>query len=142
MTDDLNIQKTFRISLEDDNLIVIELLGNVPTINDNVKQAEMISQTFHNIFSNIEEPTFKVLVILSGLGGSAHYPSPQARQIYVDLLNNEKMVKLAVVAPNPLLRAVMKFIVYDTMKGKDIKFFDNRDKATKWLMSQNNETEV
>ncbi|MDD2807695.1 MAG: hypothetical protein PHW95_04225 [Patescibacteria group bacterium] len=136
MATEAEIQKTFKISLEDDNLIVVELLGNVSTAADNVKQAQIINQTFQNIYHNVENSAFKTLIIMSGLGGGAHYPSPQARQIYLDLLRNEKLKKLAIVAPSPLLRAIMKFIISGRVKDKPLEFFNSRDQAITWLNSE------
>ncbi|MFA6410446.1 MAG: hypothetical protein WCW26_02615 [Candidatus Buchananbacteria bacterium] len=127
-----NLQNTFKISLNND-LIKIEMTKGVNNVTDNVKQAELISQGLQEILKNNQNQKFNCLVDLTLLGLSAHYPSPQARQIFAKMLDYEQIKKVAVLVPNSLLQSIMRFIVTISRKKERIESFHNQSDALKWL---------
>lgn len=137
------IAKTFNVELEQHNTIVVEITGNVDDVESNVKQAELIINRVRNIFANIEEQKFSFLVLLGSLGTGAHYPSPQARKLYASVLDDPRVDRIAVVAPNTLLRSIMRFVIYAAAKERQgaIRFFKNATAAREWLRNDKQDSE-
>ena len=132
MAPENGLKKTFRISVDNQEMIQIEFLKGVNDVTANVQQAELIKQNFLQIFQDNQDKKFNCLVDLSPIRIGAHYPSPQARQLYADVVDHPRMAKIAVIAPNVLLRSIMRFVV-SASKKRGISLFKSRAKAIDWL---------
>lgn len=133
METDQKIQQTFKLFVDNDAILNLEMLGGVNDVASNVRQAELIRDNFFKIFSQNSNQKFNCLISLSGLGPSAHYPSPQSRQIFAQLIEDKQLNKIAVYAPSILLQAIMRFIIYVSNKKDNMQFFQNKDQALNWL---------
>ena len=137
------IAQTFKVVLEKHNIIVVEITGNVNDVESNVKQAELIIDRIKNIFANIEEQKFHFLVLLTTLGTGAHYPSPQARKLYASMLDDSHIDRIAIVAPNTLIRSIMRFVIYAAARERQgaIRFFRSANAARDWLRGDKKDSE-
>ncbi|OGY55238.1 MAG: hypothetical protein A2912_03985 [Candidatus Buchananbacteria bacterium RIFCSPLOWO2_01_FULL_40_23b] len=135
MLTDFELLKTFSVSKQGEKIIKLVMFQGVTDVATNIRQAELIDQAINNVLIN--DNKFNGLVDLSALGPAAHYPSPKARQIYSDLVNQERLEKIAVIAPQLILRSIMRFIATKTMTNKPIKFFKDYNTALNWLMDKN-----
>ena len=137
------ILKTFSVTLKSGNVIVVDITGNVDDVESNIKQAELVIDRVRNIFANIEEQKFHFLVLLSSLGTGAHYPSPQARKLYASILDDPRVDQIAVVAPNTLLRSIMRFVIYAAARDRQgsIRFFRNANAAHEWFRGDKKDSE-
>ena len=136
MTSRENIKNTFQVFVDNDNLINVVITQGVNDVASNVAQAELIRDDLLNIFKTENDKKFNCLIDLLALGTSAHYPSPQARQIFSQLMENKRLLKIAVLAPSPLLRSIIQFIIILTNKKEKVEFFENKDTALNWLYQQ------
>ncbi|NUM25866.1 MAG: STAS/SEC14 domain-containing protein [Candidatus Buchananbacteria bacterium] len=127
------INKTFKIYGDNEGVLYLDFLENVQDVASNVSQAEGINQKLNQIFSDHPEKKFKLLVDLSLVSQSAHYPSPRARAIFAEMAGKEQLERIAVVAPNTLSRAIMGFVIRAANAKKPIKFFSTRADASAWL---------
>ncbi|MFA5021756.1 MAG: STAS/SEC14 domain-containing protein [Patescibacteria group bacterium] len=132
MESDQNLKNTFKISLEDE-IINIKMINGVNDVTSNVKQAELINENLKEILNQNSGKQFNCIFDLTSLGLSAHYPSPQARQIFAKMSDYEQIKKVAVLVPNSLLQSIMRFVVNLTSKKEQIESFQNREEAIKWL---------
>ena len=133
MASDQELQKTFKLWGDNEGTLHLEMLKNVDDVASNVRQAELISQKLVQIFADNENRVFNCLVDMTAIKAGAHYPSPQARQIYASVLDNRQFKKIAIIAPNALLQAIMKFIIYAANKKNKVKIFKNNKSAVDWL---------
>jgi hypothetical protein len=139
MAAEQDLQQTFKIYIGQNDILNLEVNSGVNDVASNIKQAELIKQAIERILAEQKPKKFHCLVDISGLGEKAHYPSPQARQIYASLLDLEQLNKIAVVAPNTLLQSVMRFIIYFSGKQKVVNFFNTRLEAQNWLKEKEQE---
>ena len=133
MANSSEIEKTFKLYGDNEGTLYLEFWENVQDVASNIAQAELISQKLNNIFAEHETRTFKLLVDLSHISQSAHYPSPRARMIFAETAGHRQIEKVAVIAPSLLTRAVMNFITKASSNKKSIRFFSDRKPALNWL---------
>lgn len=133
MATDEEIKKTFKITADTDEILNFAITGTVNDVAANVRQAELIDEYFQKIFNDNPERKFKCLVDLSPIKATAHYPSPQARQMYAKMINYQQLQKIAVVVPSLLTQAIINFILHATIKRGGIKLFKSKIKAIEWL---------
>jgi len=133
MATEEEIKKTFKITADADEILNFSITGTVNDVTANVRQAELVDEYFQRIFNDNPERKFKCLVDLSPIKATAHYPSPQARQIYAKILNYQQIKKVAIVVPSLLTQAVMNFVLHAALKRGGIKLFKNKPKAIEWL---------
>lgn len=136
MQPDDQLKNTYKIYAESERIINLEIVQGVDTVDDNVRQAELIKQHLQKIFSDNPDKKFKCLVNLGPIRKTAHYPSPQARQIYAEMLDSESVAKIAIVVPSVLAQAIMSFIMHATSKKGKTKLFKSRPEAIEWLKQQ------
>lgn len=133
MDTEQKIQQTFKLFVDNDAILNLEMLSGVNDVASNVRQAELIRDGALKIFNQNPNQKFDCLICLSGLGPSAHYPSPQSRQIFAQILGDDQINKIAVYAPSILLQAIMRFILYVSDKKDNMQFFQNKTQALAWL---------
>lgn len=126
------IQQTVNVYKENENLIVVKFISNVETIDDNVKQAEFIQSKFTEILN--ESRKYTCLVDLSKIKTGAHFPSPVAKKIYLEILQKPDIVKFAFVAPNRLLRSVLRYLLRGSSGNTEVEAFDTANAARDWLL--------
>ncbi|MFA6255418.1 MAG: STAS/SEC14 domain-containing protein [Patescibacteria group bacterium] len=133
MATEEEIKNTFKITADADEILNFAITGNVNDVAANVRQAELVDAYFQKIFNDNQERKFKCLVDLSPIKATAHYPSPQARQIYAKILNYQQLQKIAIVVPSLLTQAIINFILHAAIKRGGIKLFKSKTKAIEWL---------
>lgn len=133
MLEDKNIQKTFQIGGDGEGILYLEFLGIVDTVEDNIRQADLIKNHLIKILQDNPERQFNCLVDLSPIKKTTHFPSPKASDIYAQMVDNKQFKKIAIVVPSSLSRAVINFIFQKVIKKTKAKFFKNRGEAIGWL---------
>jgi len=63
---------------------------------------------------------------------NAKKASPEARKIFSDLSENEKIGKVAIFGANPVARVIATFVI-GLSKKKEIRFFSSKEAALGWL---------
>jgi hypothetical protein len=58
--------------------------------------------------------------------------SPEARKIWREISENEKVGKLALIGMHPVARVLVSFVT-GTTKKKDMRFFKTKEEALAWL---------
>ena len=133
MASDEEIKKTFKLTLDEERILYFEITGNVDDVAANVRQAELSTKYLKEILDKNPGQDFKCLVDLSAVSKTAHYPSPQARQIFADTIDNEGLTKIAVIVPRILVKAIMSFVLHATSKKGKVKLFNTKKEALDWL---------
>jgi len=131
MANDSEIRKTFDISFIGDDIIALEFRSNVDDVEANIKQADLIRKDFLAVLEQRKRP-IGCLVNLGPIKKTALYPSPEARDIYAQIMAHPNLGRIAVIAPNVLLRSIMRFVV-SASKKRGISLFKSRAKAIDWL---------
>jgi len=133
MASDEEIKKTFRLTVGEEGILYFEITGNVDDVAANVRQAELSTQCLKEALGKNPDQKFKCLVDLSAISKTAHYPSPQARQIFAETIDHKQLIKIAVIVPRILVQAVMNFILYAVNKKRKVKLFKTKKEALDWL---------
>ena len=128
-----DISKTFKIYGDNEGTLYLEFLANVQSVSENVAQADEIAKKLDQIFSDHPEKKFNLLVDLTLVSQSAHYPSPRARAIFAHITDRPQLEKIAVIAPNALSRAIMSFVIRAARTKKPINFFGDKPQALNWV---------
>ncbi len=111
-----------RIYLGEDNIIHITILGEVD----------------EEIQIGINEACYKLINMVEGRVDSlvdlnkAGKQSPKARKLGIEIIEHEKVGKLALFGLHPVARVVASFFLGFTRK-KDLRFFKTREEALTWL---------
>jgi hypothetical protein len=63
---------------------------------------------------------------------NAGKPSVEARRIFKELVENEKIAKVAYYGVHPISRVIAAFAIGFTQK-KDVQFFKTKEEALSWL---------
>lgn len=111
-----------RLYLSKDNIIFIKADGKV----DNKKALLLRDAIFH--FFDITDGTVDVVVDMNK-GGQA---SSDARKIFKELIEHEKVRKLAFHGLHPVAQVVASFVMGVSNK-KDMRFFKTSDEALNWI---------
>ena len=135
---DQEIRQTYKLFIDKNDILNFELTGSVSTSEDNVLQAQMIKS---DVESFIEEgKTVKVLANLTPEGQDANYPTPVAKEIYIQIIENDKIEKIAFIIKSFLLSSIMRFIM-GSNKMSELKIFKNKEDAIKWLLIEGEENQ-
>ena len=111
-----------RLYLDEDNILCETLVG---------EQDEKIVFAVHEAsrkFRNTVEGKVNLLVDLNKAGK----PSPGARKIGQEMLEDERIGKTALFGLHPVARVLVAFVLGITSK-KDARFFKTKEEALAWL---------
>lgn len=128
------ISKTYKLSLHQGNILQFELTGSVDSVEDNVLQAKMIQADVKKFIDQLG--TVNALIDLTPTGQNANYPTPAAKKIYQEILENDKIEKIAFVIKNLLISSILRFII-GSKKMNVQKIFKSKAEALDWLKDSN-----
>lgn len=63
--------------------------------------------------------------------------SPEARKMWSELCKQKRTGKVALFGMHPVARVLVSFVV-GVSKNKNLRFFNSREKAIKWLKEKHN----
>ncbi len=132
MKSDEELRKTFKIAVNDTNLIQVAIYSSESDEGDNGRQAELVVEGIGQIVGADTSKTYKFLVDLS-VSGTIHSLSPKARKAYESLGRFNNIDKAAVVGKSLFLEVTVNLIVQTLGRGSNFKWFENIDEARKWL---------
>ena len=132
MKTDEQLRKTFKITVDDNNLIQIVTYSTESEDDDNGRQAELIVEGISQIVATDTSKIYKFLVDLSA-SGTIHPLSPKARKAYESLGRFNNIDKAAVVGKSLFLEITVNLIVQTLGRGGNFKWFENIDEARQWL---------
>ncbi len=105
---------------------------------DNITYFFMVGEHDEKIASACGEAFLKLINIVEGkvnaLGdlNKARKQSPEARKIWKELSEHEKVGKLALIGMHPVARVLASFVMGRTKK-KDMRFFKTKEEALAWF---------
>ncbi|OGS20674.1 MAG: hypothetical protein A3J83_05110 [Elusimicrobia bacterium RIFOXYA2_FULL_40_6] len=114
-----------RIYLNEDNIVCVSNLGE-----ENEKSAIAMKEAYFKL-ANIVEGKTNVLIDLTNAGKS----SPEARNIWKELTENEKTGKIALFGLHPVARVLATFVI-TISKNKSMCFFNTKEEALSWLKEE------
>ena len=78
--------------------------------------------------ANMAEGKVNLLVDLNKAGR----PSPEARKIYLEVAEHEKIRKVAMIGVHPVARVLASFLT-SVSKKREMSFFKTKEEALAWL---------
>lgn len=132
MKTDEELLKTFKFTMEDNNLIQIVLFGSENEEDNNGRQAELIVEHIGKIASVDKSKNYNFLIDLT-TAGSIHSISSKAREAYQSLSKFTNLNKSAVVGKSMFLEVTANLIVQALGRGSRFKWFETIDQAKEWL---------
>ena len=132
MKSDKEIVETFSVTLAGD-VITFALNDEQSDSDDITRQAQLAKVAIMKYYDANPDLDYKGLINLMPLGVSARFLTPEAKQIYVDLVSLERMVKMAFVVPSKFARMLTGFFAQMSHKWGKTKWFTDEEEAQKWL---------
>jgi hypothetical protein len=111
-----------RLYLGEDNITYFFMVGE-----HDENMASAIGEAFLKLI-NMGEGKVNALGDLNKIGKQ----SPEARKIWKELSEHEKVGKLALIGMHPVARVIASFVIGTTNK-KDMRFFKTKEEALAWL---------
>ncbi|MEX1997278.1 MAG: STAS/SEC14 domain-containing protein [Candidatus Andersenbacteria bacterium] len=125
-------ETTFSLSVDDHNIIHLAFLHLPEKIADHKPQAEAVRKRVVKLLQKNPQQQHDVLVDSSAV---RHTPflSMDAQAIYLDLMKQPQIKRLAFVAYGRFLKIMTSVFTQFTGKGSSVKWFDDKDQALAWL---------
>ncbi len=129
---DLKQDKSFNVFINEDGVLNIVFFEIKDSSEDKVIQMKSIRSSVVELLDKGDENGYDVMVDLSLVENHLSLFSSKARKIGVSLVSSKQLKKWAIVS-NAKIMGVMALFVAKTAGKKDVKWFLDKDSATKWL---------
>jgi len=136
MRSDSELNKTFKIELAEEGIIYSVFYDPLPDVDEDARRAELYSEIVMKMLDENKGGKLNAIVDMLPLKDSKITPPGKAGKVYSEIAKDPRVGKIAIVGINNLYKALVKFILMAAHKSDDIKTFDNRENATKWLREQ------
>jgi len=136
MISDLELKKTFEISVDRGDFIWATILREVKGTLDNTRQIELMEKELLEIFEKDFSKGYKIILDLLPLGKGNIYTSSGDRKIWARLARQKQIKKCAIVGSSIILRVVANFVIKVSGRDKDIKWFFEKEEALKWIREE------
>lgn len=137
MKSDQELKKTFKVFVNKNDILNIAFLKELREAEDSIRQTELMEEVILKIFNENSQKNHNILVDLSGLSGRGiNVPPAKTRRIFARLSSQKQVVKVAYVGGSILIKTVAGFILQAAGRGKNMKWFADREKAGKWLKQE------
>ena len=111
-----------RMYLGEDNILYVTVVGDID------EKTAIAMKEADRKFKNLAEEKFDVLGDLNKAGK----PSPEARNIWKGMTEDDKTGKVALFGLHPVARVIASFFMGLSRK-KDMRFFKTKEEALAWL---------
>ena len=132
MISDPELQKTFKVFLDDSDIINVVYLVGVKDPETQARQAELIEKALLKITKDNPQNSYKMLADLLSAGDVGH-ASDKSKQIYSRLADKIYFEKTAVVGTNVFMKAAANVIFEISGRSDRARWFGNKEEAIKWL---------
>jgi len=133
MIPDKELQKTFKVLVDEKGTLRLIFLEHVSEPDSNSRVAELIAKEILKVFGANPKKKYNVFIDLSLLGKRG-YVSSRARKTYVQLAQHKQANKVAIAGGSIFLKTITGFILHAAGKGEKMKWFANKKEAIKWLL--------
>lgn len=134
MKTDEELKKNFTFFLDEDGIVKIEWLIELEDRQENYRQAQLWAETANNFLNGNPDKKFNILIDLTPAGIGLMQPPPEpSREIYKKIMESPQWLKIAIIAHDPFLRVVAKFILYAAGRDETFRMFTTKEEAQEWL---------
>lgn len=134
MKSDEELKQTFKVFIDENEIINLAVLEVERTPEDNARVVELVKDALFKIFNENPQKSYSLFVDLSPIGKISRYGfSSQTRKISAQIASHKQLKKAAFVTLSIFVRAVVGFIITAARKSKNIKSFSNKKEALGWL---------
>lgn len=134
MKTDEELKKSFKVFVDEDEIINLVVLGIEKEPECNVRMIEIVKETFEEIYRENPQKIYNLLVDISPVGNIGSYAFPsKARKTAIQIASHNQVRKAAFVTTGAFARTVIGFIIIAAGRGKSIKGFSDKEEAIKWL---------
>lgn len=132
MESDQELKQTFKLFVDEHNIINLVFLEEQRDPENNTRQSELILESVTQIINKDSGKSYNMMVDLTPLDNPS-YISNRSKQIYSKSPIFGKLLKIAMVTPSLILKSLATTISSTSGKSEGIRVFDNKEKALKWL---------
>lgn len=134
MKTDEELKKNFTFFLDKDGIVKSEWLVEPEDRQENYRQAQLWAEEANNLLNESPDKKFNILVDLSPAGVGLLQPPPESsRDIYKKIMESSQWSKIAIIAHDPFLRVVAKFVLYAAGRDETFRMFTTKEEALEWL---------
>ena len=136
MKPDEELKKTFKVFVDENDVIHLTALIIEKNPEDNIRSTELVEEAILNILNkNLQKSyNFFVNILTLGKGKSGYAFNSKSRKIGVRIASNKQLKKIAFLTSSIFLKTVIGFIA--KASGKNIKGFTDKEAVLKWFREE------
>lgn len=134
MKSDKELIKTFKVFIDENNILHLDVFKAEEKAEDSIRMIELIREKIFKIFEDNPQKKYNIFADVSTEGKTSRYGfSSKIRKIGVQMMAHKQIKKGAFFAKNTFVKVVVNFMVTAARRNKSIRFFSDKEKAFKWL---------
>jgi len=128
---DEEIKTRGKVELDPAGYVRMTFIKTTPEPENNIKLAKYLEAGILGIFNSDPSKKFNVLVDVLLLKKGRI--TPQARKVYIGLMEHRQAGRIAVVGKSLFLKIMIDFLTTAAGKTDKVKWFEAEPEAIKWL---------
>ena len=116
--------------------MMVTFLIEETDMEDNTRAAELLLEDLDKSASSDPNKKYNLLADLTPIG-NPNYATGKSRKLFADTSVFQKFSRIAVVSTSLIIKTLVISLPSLTGKYKNVKWFDNKEKAREWLGSPN-----
>ncbi len=128
----IDILKAFKVFVDKDGILNLHFLRDIAEPAADILMSQLIENEILKILNKDPGKIYNALVDLSFEDRSKMVTS-KSRKTYIRVSQHKQLDKIAIVGGSVFIRTVAGFILQTAGKSKKMKWFNNKEKALKWL---------
>ncbi len=136
MRTDQIIKETFKIFIDENGILNVIFVSKIENLEENTRQIKFIEEDFLKIFSKNLRKNYNILLDLLPIKDTG-YVSNKSIKRWIGLANHKQVSRVAIIGSSEFLKIVTNFVVHTAGKRENMKWFNNKEEALKWLNPTN-----
>ena len=137
MKPDEELRKTFKIFLDENEIINIVVFKSEKAPEDNTRVVELVKEDLFKIFNKNPQKSYNVFVDLLPINKFNEYGfSSRTRKASAQIAAHNQIKKAVIITSSLLVKTAIGFIMMAARKSKYIKCFSNKKEAVSWLKEE------
>lgn len=132
---DKEIRDSYSIRRTEGNLVHIAFLVDYPLEEYNYRAAYLFADDIKKILESAPNEKFCGIIDMSHVSGSIGYLSKRTREVYANIIDNERIEKIAFFGENKYYEVAINFMISLTKRRDKTKMFATEEEAIKWIRS-------
>lgn len=133
MKTDQELQRKFKSSLVDGNIINLVFFEEETNPEDSARLAELVKEAILKILNENPQKSYNGLIDIIALKEKVSYLASGIREIYAAIMSQKQIKNIAIVGANVFYETAIGFMIQAAGKSESIKWFSDKEEALKWL---------